>query len=152
MSKGFLFFCASVSLSVSLCKVSSYVKRYHKLLLSNLCRACSNRKSRNVWGRGCTVASQLWGRGLSVSISSFQFALDRDFSWSSAVDVLEAKWTWMLQIIWFQQLKENPKRFFFILSFLPAFLLLVFQPLMYLQTGFTMGARQPSGLDYWSLS
>ena len=39
--------------------------------------------------------------------------------------------------------------FFSILSlFPPAFLPLVFQPLISAQTGFTIGARQPSGLDY----
>ena len=42
--------------------------------------------------------------------------------------------------------------FFFIFSFfLPAFMKLVFQPLMSVQTGFTIGAQQPSGLNYWSL-
>ena len=43
-------------------------------------------------------------------------------------------------------------RGFFPPSFLlPTFLQPVFQPLMSAQTGFTIGARQPSGLDYWSL-
>ena len=47
---------------------------------------------------------------------------------------------------------ETQDFFFSILSlFPPAFLPLVFQPLISAQTGFTIGARQPSGLDYWSL-
>ena len=34
---------------------------------------------------------------------------------------------------------------------LPAFLQLVFQPLLSAQTGFLIAAWEPSGLDYWSL-
>ena len=37
------------------------------------------------------------------------------------------------------------------LSSLPAFLQLVFQPLMSVQTGFSIGAWQPSVLNHWSL-
>ena len=37
---------------------------------------------------------------------------------------------------------------FFIFSFLPTFLQLVFQPLMSAQIGFIIGAPQPSGLNY----
>ena len=43
--------------------------------------------------------------------------------------------------------KKNQK-YFFIISFLPAFLLLVFQPCMSELTGLLIGARQPNGLDY----
>ena len=50
-----------------------------------------------------------------------------------------------------KKFNSRQPKFFLYLSWLPAFLLLVFQPLMSAQTGFMIGAWQPSGLDYWSL-
>ena len=38
------------------------------------------------------------------------------------------------------------------LSFLPDFLQLIIQPIISAQTGFWIGAWQPSGLNYWSLN
>ena len=47
-----------------------------------------------------------------------------------------------------RQLGTKINKYFFIISFLPAFLQLVFQPGMSELSGLLIGARQPNGLDY----
>ena len=47
--------------------------------------------------------------------------------------------------------RQDYDELFCIVSSLPAFLRLVFQPLISVQTSFLIGVWQPSGFDYWSL-
>ena len=104
----------------------------------------------DIWQRWVQVAETLIAKSSSFSRREESDSLRTQKSKSASLKkyickILCSLWHFV-ESIWFKAPQSAKK-----IHLLPAFPQLVFQPLMSTQTGFMIGARQPSGLYYWSL-